>query len=408
METKKAINDISEMERLSPVWMKAAIVGGLWASVEIIVGSFLHNLRIPFSGTFLTMQGIMILTAFYRLWPERGLIWRAGLICALMKSVSPSSVILGPMSGIFFEAILLEAGIRLIGSNYFGFVLGGVLGLMSTLIHKIISLLILYGLDIVKILENLYYFIVKQIRIQNANPWTIVIIFLIVYVILGVISATLGFYIGNKSKNTKRTKTLGFKLSENKQNEFFNLDPNKKYSLLFFFIHFCMIPLGLISLNFFNPYFAISLVFIYLIFCIFYYKNSLRRLKKPIFWIQLLIIIIIASIFWNGINSKQDTFNIKGFIVGLEMCLRAVFVVIAFSSLSIELRNPLIKSFLTKKGLQPIYQSVSLAFSALPMMIASMPRPLEIIKRPIFFFVRINLQADEWLDVFKKQNINNL
>ena len=113
METKKVIHNISEAEKLSPVWMKAAIVGGLWASVEIIVGSFLHNLRIPFSGTFLTMQGIMILIAFYRLWPERGLIWRAGLICALMKSVSPSSVILGPMSGIFFEAILLETGIRL-------------------------------------------------------------------------------------------------------------------------------------------------------------------------------------------------------------------------------------------------------------------------------------------------------
>ena len=53
-----------EERKLQTVWMKAAIVGGLWAAVEIILGSFLHNLRIPFSGTFLTIQGVILLIAF--------------------------------------------------------------------------------------------------------------------------------------------------------------------------------------------------------------------------------------------------------------------------------------------------------------------------------------------------------
>jgi hypothetical protein len=37
--------------KLKPVWLKAAVLGGLWASVEIIIGSFFHNLRLPFAGT---------------------------------------------------------------------------------------------------------------------------------------------------------------------------------------------------------------------------------------------------------------------------------------------------------------------------------------------------------------------
>ena len=68
--------------KLDPVWLKASVVGGLWASFEIIIGSFLHNLRIPFAGSTLAAFGIMLLVSFYVYWPSRGLIWRAGIICA--------------------------------------------------------------------------------------------------------------------------------------------------------------------------------------------------------------------------------------------------------------------------------------------------------------------------------------
>jgi len=81
---------------LSDKWKKAAIIGGLWASIEIVIGSFLHNMRIPFAGTILAVQGIIILLAFTSFWQQRGIIIRAGIITALMKSISPSAVILGP------------------------------------------------------------------------------------------------------------------------------------------------------------------------------------------------------------------------------------------------------------------------------------------------------------------------
>jgi len=42
-----------KVEVLPDIWLKAAMLGSLWASIEIILGSFLHNLHIPFSGTFL-------------------------------------------------------------------------------------------------------------------------------------------------------------------------------------------------------------------------------------------------------------------------------------------------------------------------------------------------------------------
>ena len=86
----------------------ASIIGTIWAASEIVLGSFLHNLKVPFSGNILTAIGIIILISVSYIWKEKGLFWRAGLICAIMKTMSPSAVIFGPMIAIFSEAMLLE------------------------------------------------------------------------------------------------------------------------------------------------------------------------------------------------------------------------------------------------------------------------------------------------------------
>ena len=108
---KKNTNDI---------WLKSAVIGSLWASFEIIIGSFFHNIHFPFAGTILTIIGVSILTAFGVVWNEKGFFWRAGLICALMKSISPSAILIGPMIGIFSEALIMELVLLIFGRNLFG------------------------------------------------------------------------------------------------------------------------------------------------------------------------------------------------------------------------------------------------------------------------------------------------
>ena len=142
--------------RLSETWLKAAVVGSLWASFEIIIGSFLHNLRFPFAGTILSFASVALVIAFLQVWDNKGLIWRAGLIAALLKSMSPSAIILGPMIGIFSEALILEFVIMLFGRNLLGYLLGGALAVLSALMHKLVSLLVTYGFDLVIIVDQLY------------------------------------------------------------------------------------------------------------------------------------------------------------------------------------------------------------------------------------------------------------
>ena len=155
---------------LKEIWLKASVLGSIWASIEILLGSFLHNLKIPFSGMILSLIGVWLIISFLQVWKERGLVWRAGIICALMKSISPSAIILGPMIGIFTEALLIEFFIFVLGKNIVGYLFAGAFAVLSSLLQKFFSLLILYGFDFLKILNDLYYFAVKQIGINTLSP----------------------------------------------------------------------------------------------------------------------------------------------------------------------------------------------------------------------------------------------
>lgn len=390
-------------ESLKPVWLKAAVLGGLWASIEIIIGSFFHNLRLPFAGTILAANSTILMIAFYQMWPEKGLIWRAGLIAALMKSISPSAIILGPMIGILSEALILEFFIRFFGNNFISLSIAGALSVASALIHKIFSLLILYGFNLVTLYLNIFKFFAKQARMENTDPWSLVILVVVVYCIGGVLSAFLGIKIGNRSVKPVNS-TVNFTPLNPDTNNILSINPAQQFSLFLFASHLVFIPTGLLLMNSLSITYAFIFVLAYSVLCVFRYRQSLRRLRKPVFWLQLLVLTFLAAIFWNGVNKNGDLFDVEGLMIGLEMNLRAVFVVIVFSSLGVELRNPVIRDYLFSKGFDKIYSALTLSFTALPVMIEAMPKPGFFLRHPVESFSTMMQHASEWLKVFTKNS----
>lgn len=363
---------------LNDLWLKASIAGGLWASFEIIIGSFLHNMRIPFAGSILAATGVVLMISFHRLWPEKGLIWRAGLICALMKSISPSSLILGPMLGIMTEAFLLEISVRFIGRNIAGYMLGGILGVSSALIHKIVSILILYGYSLIEVYLNIFHYVARQVNISNPDPWILVLVLTAVYILGGMIAALIGLSIpisrsGNKSKQFPETIIS----SDNPL-----LSTNRKFSLPFMLIYLLSIPVFILIISKTGLFIAFAATLIWCLITGIRYPGVFRRFRKPVLWWQFLIIMIIATIFWEKNCSKLICLSIDGFMAGFEMTLRAIIVIVSFSAISIEIRNPVVRAFLEKKGLRNLYQSLTVAFSILPYMIATMPSVRQLISDP--------------------------
>ena len=390
---------------LSPVWMKAAVAGSIWAALEIIIGSFLHNLRLPFSGTILALMSVYLLVAFSVVWNEKGLIWRAGLICALMKSVSPSAVIIGPMTGIMLEALLLELSVFLLGRNLVGYVLGGAAAVLSSLVHKLITLLILYGFDLVRIVSGLYTYSVKQINLANNSPGLLIALIIAIYLVTGAVGAIGGYLAGKSYLRSRQTHSAGTKHQLQPGNPIFDHTSGHRYSILLLITNLLSIVICLLLINrgFLLP--AIGSSVLYVGFCIIYYRQSLNRLKKPAVWIQFILITLISAFIWNKFN-QESILEMEGLLAGIKMIWRATIIIIGFAAISVEMKNPLIKTVLYNKGLANLYQALSLSFSALPSIISQLPSAKELFRNHRVSFGNLFRIAESMLPVFESDHIN--
>jgi hypothetical protein len=385
-------------------WVKAAVVGGLWASVEVIVGSFLHNTRLPFAGTILAFTGTVLLLGFYSVWPVKGLIWRAGLITAIMKSISPSAIILGPMTGILLEALLVETVLRIGGKNLFSFIIASILSISSALLHKIVSLLIFYGFDLIQVYVNMVNFAPKQIKMPQAGAMEILYVLLAFYVVFGIVAGLTGYYTGKRVTVLKKSGKYNLEIKESPaMKDFFEIKNGNKTYLFLIAVHSAVIPAVLFLINYADITLAFSIMTLYMVLSGYRYRYSLRRLRKPVFWLQLVVIVLLSAFFWENGNGALTGFSTEGFYNGMEMAMRALFIVVAFTSLSVELRNRKVRNILYNAGLGKFYRAVSMAFGALPLMIGMLPTSKEIIRSPLKSFLRPLVMADKWVEVFTNE-----
>ncbi len=385
---------------INHLWLKAAVIGSLWGSIEIIVGSFFHNIKMPMAGTVLAIFGILLLSAFGQMWKDRGLFWRAGLICALMKSVSPSSVLIGPMTGIFLEALLFEFAVFIFGRNFFGYFFGGILALYSVIVHKVITLLLIYGFDLIKITENLYYFITKQLKIQDISFLNAFFLISSVYILFGMFASLAGIYIGRRTNLYDRSPEQNSDVKFEKNYDF--VPPTgRTNSLYLLFMHLVAIVILLTVINFTKFYVSVPLMVAYTVFTMMNYGRSMRYIKKPGFWTQIALFVAISGIFYNGFNTS-GFFTKEGMEAGIRMGMRAITIVIAFSAISTELRNPLIKAILFKRGFWQLYTALGLAFSVLPHLMEKSPRPKDLIRNPLKSVIKSLADSRFLFEMFKK------
>lgn len=393
---------MNEVERIDQKWLKAAVIGSVWAAFEIIVGSFLHNLRIPFTGMLMSAASVFLLVSFLHLWKEKGIILRAGIVCALMKSISPSAIILGPMVGIFMEALILEGTTRLIGRNAIGFILAGALAVLWTLIQKILNLLVLYGLDLVKIAETLYQYLVKLTGFTTLSFSSLFIWIALFYSFIGAFVALGGILTGRKYIK-QEAKMLPY-LELKPKNQLFGLDENQTYSFRNLFLIVAAIVLNLFLINKKLHLLALFSGVGFLVFCFLRYKNAMRPLQKPGIWIQFGLITLIAAFLWEWI-SEGSYFSTKGLLIGLEMNFRALIIIFGFMAIGVELRNPLIKTLLFRNGFSNLYSAMNLAFSALPSLIEQLPKPKNILIQRQGLVFQLLAQSEILLEKFASQSL---
>ncbi len=350
-------------KQLSEKWLKAAVVGSLWATVEIVLGSLLHNLRLPLAGSILSFITVFLAISFFQVWNIHGLIWRAGLICALMKSISPSAIILGPMIGILSQAIILDSMIRLTGRNLFSYLVGGALAVFSALAQKALTLLILYGWDFVLLLESMYFFAARQLRIEQLHPNWLLGILSFAYLFSGSLAGLMGYISGRNYLKTQKESTTFNPIEPHGKSDLFRHSRKNNHSIWFLVVSFIVLVAGMLVIGQYEIWVSAVVVVMVLAAGYLRYPGNMKYLRKPALWVQLGVIILLSALFKNG---WEQILSIEGFSIGLKMSFRALLLLTCFAAISVELKNPVVKNLLYNRGFQNLYQSVELAFSSLP------------------------------------------
>jgi nucleoside-triphosphatase THEP1 len=383
---------------LNEKWIKASIIGTIWAASEIVLGSFLHNLRIPFSSNILTGIGIIVLISISFKWTEKGLFWRAGLICALMKTISPSAVIFGPMIAIFSQAMLLEVFTRLFGRNIFGYFLGAMFAMLWNLFHVIMNYIIYYGFNIVNIYSGLLKYAQKQLNFHFDLVWFPIIFLAVIYASLGLAAAVIGIKVGKKLL-TQHPDNILYQTKRNNTNLNVN-KPTFNYSIRWLLLDIAFIITAFILLNnqswivWSGSISAIAIIWIWR------YKRALRQLSRPRFWIYFIIITMVTAFVFNKIQS-QDFVN--GLLTGIQMNFRSLIVILGFSVLGTELYNPKIRNFFSKTYFKQLPLALELSFESLPLIIATVPDLKEVFRKPVSVIYQIISQIEFRLTELKNK-----
>jgi len=378
---------------LSETWIKASIAGTLWAASEIVLGSFLHNLRVPFSGNILTAIGLIILISISYIWKDRGLFWRAGLICAVMKTMSPSAVIFGPMIAIISESLLLEISTMALGRNAAGYLAGASLAMSWNLFQRIINFIIFYGFNIVDLYTNIMDFAGRQLHLHFNAIWGPIILLMVLYVLFGLFAAMIGIRIGRLMVRQPAAVRFNRNRDQTSQKET-KSGQAFRYSIAWLLADIIVISGLLAMLNYVSWYLCIPIVAFVVVVWSFRYNRALRQLKKPGFWISFVLITMVTAFVFSRLQSDPRPWW-EGMIIGIQMNLRATIIIVGFSVLGTELYNPRIKDFFSRTYFRQLPLALELSFESLPAMISSIPEFRSVIRNPVPLLYQVIAQAEQ-------------
>jgi nucleoside-triphosphatase THEP1 len=374
------------------VWRRAAVYGSLWAAVEIVAGSFLHNVRFPLTGLILSAFGVTVMTAAHRSSRERGLIWRAALVCALMKSVSPSAVILGPMIGIAMEGVLLEACVRLFGGRAAGYLLGGALAVSWSLAQRLLTAVIAFGPDVVRLYVEAYGFAARSLRVSRFGPFDLIATLLVLECAFGVAAAVLGLRVARHAGDepvaparSTPAPSLGGPAPIVAEGE---------WSLRRLALVSAAVLVGMAGLALVPLWIGLLYVCGFAAFVLRTYPRASGRIRRPSLWVEMAIVMLLAGALLGGARGGLAGLA-TGASAGAAMVLRATMMLLGFAAISVELRNPTILSWVERRRLRGLSDALGAAFGTLPAFTAELAQRRSEWRRPTRLLAGMVQLADQ-------------
>jgi len=115
-------------------------------------------------------------------------------------------------------------------------------------------------------------------------------------------------------------------------------------------------------------------------------------------WIEFAAISLLAGFLLGGLTNDQPGWQLEGLSVGFQMTLRGILVIVGFSAIGVELRNPVILNWFMHRGLGQLSASVEVAFEALPLMMNAFASQKRLLLSPFRSLSSVLAAGKLWLE----------
>lgn len=174
-----------------------AVFGTLWGIVEISLGTVLKSLNVPLSGAVLAAIGLTVALVGRLFVPRRGATLFIGIIAMMLKLFSLGGVVIGPMVGIFSEALVAELILSLGGKPRRSlFVLAGALGVLWTLVQPLVTGPLLFGRALFVVWLDLLDSASRLLGLNNSTLSWLVLLLVAIYLFIGGLAGWFSWDIG--------------------------------------------------------------------------------------------------------------------------------------------------------------------------------------------------------------------
>lgn len=173
-----------------------AVFGTFWGLSEASLGTVLHALRIPLSGSILSGIGLVILLIARIYNPTRGSSLLMGIIAGIIKIISFSTIKLGPFIGIVMEGVIVELVMTVLGPNRTGFLSAGFLVGVYPIIQNVITKTILFGMAFVPVILELAEGFSRTVGLNLG--WWLLGLYVAIHIIIGLTGAFLAWRLAQR------------------------------------------------------------------------------------------------------------------------------------------------------------------------------------------------------------------
>ena len=178
-----------------------AVFGALWGLVEISLGPVFHAINLPLTGMMLSIIGVMVASIGRLFVPRRGSTIFIGVIAMVLKLFSIGNIVIGPMVGIFTEALIAELILDIFSKpSMLAFIFACAGAALWTIVQPFVTGILLFGRNLVLVWLDLLDLGSRLFGLPPRATLWIVFAMVVLHFVIGGLGGWLAWKLGHVLK----------------------------------------------------------------------------------------------------------------------------------------------------------------------------------------------------------------